>query len=61
LYSGSISYRYSIPSWGEGEGLLIVGAVDPQAAVLRLHVGCYVPQQLLVLAEDLGGALDLIA
>ena len=30
---------------------VFVGAVDPQAAVLRLHVGGHVPQQLLVLAE----------
>jgi hypothetical protein len=43
---------------GEGEGLLIVGIMDPEAAVLRLHVGGHVPQQVLVLAGDLGSAAN---
>ena len=46
------------PVGSEGEGLLVIGVVDPEAAVLRLHVGSHVPQQLLVLAEHLGGATD---
>jgi hypothetical protein len=46
------------PVRGEGDGLLVVGVIDPEAAVLRLHVRGHVPQQLLVLAKDLGGAAD---
>ena len=38
LYSGSISCSYSNPSVGEGDGLLVVGVVDPKAPVLRPHV-----------------------
>jgi hypothetical protein len=46
------------PVRGEGGGLLVVGVIDPEAAVLRLHVRGHVPQQLLVLAKDLGGATN---
>ena len=46
------------PVGGEGDGLLVVGVVDPEATVLRPHVGGHVPQQILVLAEDLGGTAD---
>lgn len=42
----------------EGEGLLVAVAVDPEAAVLRIHLVSQVPQELLVLAEDLGGAVE---
>jgi hypothetical protein len=45
----------------EGDGLMVVGVVDPQAAVLRLHIRGHVPQQGLVLAEDFGGAAEVIA
>src|SRR5213080_2993250 len=44
------------PVVGEDDGLLVVGVVDPEAAVLRLHIRDHVPQQLLVLAKDLGSA-----
>src|SRR5437773_10779089 len=46
------------PVGGEGDGLLVVGAVNPEAAILRLHVDRHVPQQLFVLAEDFGGTAD---
>ena len=46
------------PVGSEGEGLLVIGVVDPEAAVLGLHVGGYVPQHLFVLAEDFGGTAD---
>ena len=46
------------PGGREGDGLLVVSVVDPEATVLRLHVGGHVPQQRLVLAEDFGGAAD---
>jgi hypothetical protein len=42
----------------EGHGLLVVDVVNPKAAILRFHVGRQVPQELLVLAEDFGGAAD---
>src|SRR5438067_12095585 len=42
----------------ERNGLLILGAMDPEAAVLRIHLISQVPQELLVLAEDFGGAAD---
>jgi hypothetical protein len=44
--------------WGEGDGLLVIGVVNPEAAVLRLRIGGNVPQQFLVLAKDLCGAAD---
>ena len=43
---------------GEGDGLLVIGIVDPEAAVLRRHVVNHVPQQFFILAEDLGSAAD---
>ncbi len=39
-------------------GLLVVGAIDPEAAILRIHIVSQVPQELLVLAEDFSGAAD---
>jgi hypothetical protein len=39
-------------------GLLVVGAIDPEAAILRIHVVSQVSQELLVLAEDFSGAVD---
>jgi hypothetical protein len=43
---------------GKGDGLLVFDIVDPETAVLRLHVGSHVPEQILVLSEDFGGAAD---
>ena len=42
----------------EGDGLLVVGVVDPKATVLRSHIRGHVPQQLLVLAEDFCGTAE---
>jgi len=42
----------------EGDGLAVISVVDPEAAVLRLHVRGDLPQQRLVLAEDFGGTAD---
>ncbi len=42
----------------EGDGLLVVGIVDPETAVLRAHVGGHFPEQLLILAEDFGSVAD---
>jgi hypothetical protein len=47
--------QISHPGGRERDGLLVVGAIDPEAAVFRLHVGSQVPQELLVAAEDFGG------
>src|SRR5262245_45194834 len=46
------------PFGRERDGLLVVGVIDPKAAVLRLHVRNQLPQQLLVLAKDFCGAAD---
>jgi hypothetical protein len=39
----------------EGGDLLIVGPVDPEAAILRFHVDIDLPQQFGILAEHFGG------
>ena len=46
------------PGGRDGDGLLVIRVVDPEAAVLRLHVRGDRPQQRLVLAEGFGGAAD---
>ena len=46
------------PGRREGDGLLVVGTMDPEAAILWIHLVSQVPQELLVLAEHFGGAAD---
>ena len=46
------------PGRREGDGLLVVGTMDPEAAILWIHLVSQVPQELLVLGEHFGGAAD---
>ena len=43
------------PGGREGDGLLLIRVVDPEASVVRFRAE---PQQRLVLAEDFDGAAD---
>ena len=57
LYSASSSRRYSIPA-GVKAIVCCARAIDPEAAVLRLHLVNHLPQETLVLAKDFSGATD---
>jgi len=46
------------PGRREGDGLLVVGTMDLEAAILWIHLVSQVPQELLVLGEHFGGAAD---
>jgi len=46
------------PGICEGQRFLLVSPVDPETAVFGIRVIRKVPQQLLVLAEDLSGTGD---
>src|ERR1700719_3367650 len=57
LYSASSSRRYSIPA-GVKAIVCCARAIDPEAAVLRLHLVNHLPQATLVLAKDFSGVTD---
>ena len=57
LYSASSSRRYSIPA-GVKAIVCCARAIDPEAAVLRLHLVNHLPQETLVLAKDFSGVTD---